>query len=405
MSSHSHEEKVPEQTPTLPNRILLVGPPIIAHDFVFPMLNLPQQPNVIEVQAKFYSFLRRAHSKTIYRAHVKSNTSPESWTYDEKQSIKAAFQHDFDKLDNHAVKAEASGKTLVAHTVSTWLVNPAAQFRKPYVANPESQRALEAFFRVDVPREYAHRHPVPEHPFWLVNPASLLENRPARVGSAIRSGQLDAYRINPSEGGGGGGGSASQRGFFSFSPFNETVIADQYLRTWRMVLVIQHPVFSFYEVARTRIVQLALQKATINAWELQNILGAETTFRWTRMLYDFCVSQSTSGMAAPLIVDIGDVVRSPEEMLARLCRELGLDYGVAKPRVCDAHLETDRTLHPSRLAVYDLIREGKIGLDDLIAGESQRWVRDFGPRPARITETLVREGMSDYEYLYARRMQ
>lgn len=107
----------------------------------------------------------------------------------------------------------------------------------------------------------------------------------------------------------------------TYSYSNETILSDEYLRSWQFAFIIRHPALAWPSMYR------ALTK--ISAEGLMDDDGVKGTsltnmsFRWTRMLSDWCMEQPDVP-SSPVVIDAHDLIHSPEIVL-NFCEQTGLD--------------------------------------------------------------------------------
>ncbi|PYI09172.1 hypothetical protein BO78DRAFT_395042 [Aspergillus sclerotiicarbonarius CBS 121057] len=341
-----------------PRRLLLVSVPRTASNLLLKVLNIPDQPHTVTTDRGGYFF----YDAFVAVANDGRLTQlPSDWTEDAKADVQSAFQKCFDNLEETCTLAESGGMTIFAKEHAFWFFNPMAFTRAIYGADKGPYDF--ASFRVQVPSVYG-----------------------------------------PTQ---------------TFSPNNQTVFPDEYLRTWTMMFIIRHPAIVFPSFIR------AMEKVSkigiIDAAILPGTLATSVTLRWTRLLFDWCLEQTGS---APLLLDAHDVIHRPDAV-TKFCRLAGLDPSKLK-------FEWERTTQvdsgsnssvpqngvPEQRDTWDaaksimlstlqgssgVMKDKEPGVID-IATEAKKWRVEFGEEMAQFVEKAVSDAMPDYEYLKARRV-
>jgi hypothetical protein len=243
---------------------------------------------------------------------------------------------------------------------------------------------------------------VKEHISYLVDPARLSEfsfgldgRRPVDLG-VLRSPYCEEEQIvtklRPS-------GSA----------INLTLLPEEFLQGWLPTFLIRHPALAFPSLYRA----LAELDPTANHGEDDEpLLGQQSmTLRWSRSMYEWYADRLGSGSSDtwPIVLDADDIMESPE-LVAKYCRLLGMD----PEKLCfswDPSTEDDAARFPrsrqrfqATLMASKGVQKDKIGTGIVLEKELDKWHEEFGPRVAQSLEKLVRDAMTDYEYLKSRRL-
>lgn len=344
-----------------PRRLLLVSAPRTASNLLLKILNVQKQPNLLSNPKGGY-FFYPAFATTARSGCL--NKNPEEWTEAEKRTVQSAFQMCFDSLEECAAQAQKENKIMFAK----------------------------------------------EHSFWFYNPASLQKKLTGRydaeLSKAFRTRIPDAY--GPTN---------------TFSPSNETILPDEYLRTWQMAFIIRHPALawpSLYRAMTKLIADGFMAPDGIKGAALTNM-----TLRWPRMLYDWYMEQPDVPMP-PTVVDAHDLIHNPEIVL-KFCEQTGLDKSVVQFEWDGENAEKksnqwapapdadpdaeDHDVHRRAAIIMLSSLEGSSGvLKDRapatidIPAEVAKWKVEFGEETAQFLEKTVWDSMPDYEYLKARRL-
>ncbi|PLN86128.1 hypothetical protein BDW42DRAFT_108484 [Aspergillus taichungensis] len=338
---------------TQPDRLLLVSVPRTASNLLVKVLDIHHQPHVhTNLQAGYFFYDAFMTASMDGLPGRPIDTWPEAAT----AGIGAAFQSCFDKLEECATVATQHSKTMFAKEHAFWMLNPAA-FDKT-LPTPSVADHYDAF-RPRIPARYG-----------------------------------------PTQ---------------TYSPGNNTVLSDEYLRTWRMAFIIRHPALawpSFYRAVS--------QMSAMGYFDTDGVRGASRTnmtLRWTRALYDWAAVQrreSGGESSAPIVIDAHEVIHDPAAV-ERFCEAAGLDreavrFEWAGEKGESKHVKaatnemqvaaakvTQGTLDQSSGIVKD---KAPATVD--IAVEAEKWRGEFGEEVAKMIETAVLESMPDYEYLRKR---
>ncbi|KAE8148241.1 hypothetical protein BDV25DRAFT_20359 [Aspergillus avenaceus] len=342
-----------------PNRLLLVSYPRTASNLLLQILSLKDQPNVLANDHGGYFFMR---AFMVAAQESRTYRPFDQWTPEECKEVQTTFQECMDAMEEYSERAQKQGKMLVTKEHAFWLCNPMAFSRMIHGTNGEH----DDLFRVQIPAAYG-----------------------------------------PSQ---------------TYSPNNQTVFSDEYLRTWRMAFIIRHPALvfpSFYRAMLKMVAANVLMKD-----ELPGVLETNMSLQWTRMLYDWGMENSDPE-SQPLLLDAHDVIHNPEVVI-RFCERVGLDPNALKfewEKKADANAEPapeQRAVPDQRVSIQTegarAIMLGSLAgssgvLKDKapthidVAVESSKWKKELGEEAALLLEKTVLAAMPDYEYLKKRRVR
>ncbi|RLL97499.1 hypothetical protein CFD26_105485 [Aspergillus turcosus] len=215
-----------------------------------------------------------------------------------------------------------------------------------------------------------------EHAAWFVNPAAFGKMMHDGAGSngddsaAVKAD--DYYSLFPVR-------VSSDYGPSQTFSSTETVLPDEYLRTWQLAFIIRHPALvcpSMYRAHRALKKLYPIGSSTSNGMS-RRFLRLSVSLRWTRMLYDWCVSQE--GQAPPIILDANDLIHN-QSSVVKFCEPTGLNPAALK---------------------WVVKEKAPKGVD--VASEAEKWKHEFGDEEASFILEIVREVMPDYEFLRQRR--
>ncbi|KAB8260472.1 hypothetical protein BDV32DRAFT_47661 [Aspergillus pseudonomiae] len=346
-----------------PRRLLLVSYPRTASNLLLKILALSDQPNVISNEQGGYFFMK---PYTTASKDGRIYKPVDQWTTEECDEVRSAFQECLDNLEEYSSRAEKEGKMMVTKEHAFWLCNPTAFSRMIHGTNG----SYDSLFHVQVPATYG----------------------------------------------------ASQ----TFSPNNETVFPDEYLRTWRLAFIIRHPALVFPSLYRAMMKMVAV--GVLQKEELPGVLETNMSLKWTRMLYNYGMENNDSD-SQPLLLDAHDVIHNPD-VIARFCELAGLDSNKLKfewEKKADAngapnngspveqrdstgqdvrfHSQKAHAIMLSSLAGSSGVLKDKAPVTLDVATEALKWREEFGEDTSLLLEKAVLAAMPDYEFLKARRVQ
>ncbi|KAF5860160.1 hypothetical protein ETB97_001865 [Aspergillus alliaceus] len=346
-----------------PRRLLLVSYPRTASNLLLKVLNIPGQPDIIANDNGGYFFMNAFMSSAKDGRIYKP---ADQWTKGECDEVRAAFQDGLDEMEKYSSRAEKENKMLLTKEHAFWLCNPMAFSRMIYGTNGSH----DSFFHLQIPVTYGHSQ--------------------------------------------------------TYSPNNETVFSDEYLRTWRFAFIIRHPALVFPSFYRAMLKMVAID--AVQQEELRGVLETNMSMKWTRMLYDWGMENHDTE-SKPLLLDAHDVIHNPH-VLARFCELAGLDPNKLKFE-WEKKLETsgvqsngtsteqrDNTeqrspiqseqakaiMLSSLVGSSGVLKEKAPEILD-IAAEASKWRKEFGEESGLLVEKAVLAAMPDYEYLKARRVR
>ena len=276
----------------------------------------------------------------------------DSWTLEQKDVLKQSYQACFESLQKHAQAAAADGKAIYVKEHAPWLMNPVAETE--FVFGKGSTQ---------------------EEP-WMVQTSDM-------------GGQTHSAR-------------------------NETVLPDEFLKTWRPTFLIRHPALVFPSSYRTCLDNEGPEVARTEPGH-----AMEMTMHWSRTMYEWFVnnldtaeSQSTAQPATewPIIIDADDIMLEPEIVL-KYSKIVGLDsarlkfaWTAAGDEELDKMSKSMRRMR-STIDTSTGIVEGKTAANLNIDEEVRKWREEFGEEEGRKMERWVRAAVPDYEYMRARRLR
>lgn len=341
-----------------PRRLLLISVPRTASNLFTKILNIHNQPNVLTNDTAGYFF---------YPAFMRSSRDPQlkkpldQWTDSQKSDVRAAFQQGLDNLEECSARAQKENKIMFAKEHAFWILNPAAFDKLKRGTETSSPEHFESF-RLRMPDRYV----------------------------------------------------SSQ----TFSSSNETVLSDEYLRSWQLAFIIRHPALAWPSFYRAML--KISQAGFIDDDGVIGVSRTNMTLRWTRMLYDWCLEQP--GLpTVPLVIDAQEVIHDPQAVI-QFCQRAGLDPsavqfewdGDAEKKRSESwagmrEADEQKEMHRAAASIMLSTLEGSTGIvkDKTpamvdIAAEAQKWRADFGEEVAEMIEKAVWDSMPDYEYLRAR---
>ncbi|MCJ1305305.1 hypothetical protein MMC08_008119 [Hypocenomyce scalaris] len=273
----------------------------------------------------------------------------DEWTREERTGLMECYQICFEALQKHAEMAEAQGKDIFVKEHAPWLMEPVAETKWVFGENS------------------THESP------WTVK--ALPEQ--------------------------------------THSTLNETVLPDEFLKTWLPTFLIRHPALVFPSIYRTCV---DLEGPEVAKTEFRQH-ALEMTMHWSRTLYDWYTRQlnasessSDSDVTWPIILDADDVMVEPEVVL-RYSTIVGMDptklkfsWAPASKEELDKMRGFERRMRSTISASAGIV-EGKTSTNLDIDEEAKKWRVEFGVEEGEKIEKWVRAAMSDYEYMKARRLR
>ncbi|KAE8132248.1 hypothetical protein BDV38DRAFT_261839 [Aspergillus pseudotamarii] len=346
-----------------PRRLLLVSYPRTASNLLLKILALADQPNVVANEQGGYFFMKAYTTASKDGCIYKP---ADHWTTEECDEVRSTFQECLNELEEYSSRAEKENKMLVTKEHAFWLCNPMAFSRMIHGTNG----SYDSLFRLQVPATYG-----------------------------------------PSQ---------------TFSPNNETVFPDEYLRTWRLAFIIRHPALVFPSFYRAMMKMVAA--GVIKKEELPGVLETNMSLKWTRMLYDYGMENNDSD-SKPLLLDAHDVIHN-SAVITRFCELAGLDSSKLKfewEKKSDAsgtpskgtpveqrdvtgqdvrfNNQEAQAIMLSSLAGSSGVLKDKAPVILDVNTEASKWREEFGEETSLLLEKAVLAAMPDYEYLKAQRVQ
>ncbi|KAJ5673153.1 hypothetical protein N7507_002280 [Penicillium longicatenatum] len=352
----------PNKATNKPRRIFLVSTPRTASNLLLKVLNIPNQPNSYTNEKGGY-FFYPAFISAANNGYMERPAAQR--TEQEKQKTKAVYQSCVDNLERAAVQAEVSNKRMFIKEHAFWIFGPAA-FQKRLTGVRNEQFLND--FRVDTPEKYGSTR--------------------------------------------------------TYTPSNETIFSDEYLRSWQMGFVIRHPALSLpsFWRALAKFAKQGIIDEDAVKWTTVTSMG----MCWARSLYDWCLEQPGLSRPPP-VVDAYDLINHPR-VVVRFAEEIGLDPEVlqfewepqdhektngfwasdlAKASAGDdvegSHIRAANVMLATLSSSSGIIKNRTPAEVD-IAVEVEKWKVEFGVQVAEFIEQAVLESMPDYQYLKARRI-
>ncbi|KAJ5672260.1 hypothetical protein N7507_001387 [Penicillium longicatenatum] len=355
----------PEPTstvPATPRRLLLVSIPRTASNLLLKILNIPKQPNLLTSQKGGYFFYPAFSRVAASDKNYLNKTSIEEWTDDDKLEIKNSFQECFNTLEEFSTQADNANKMMFAKEHAYWLYPPAALLKAQTGIHDEE---FFQAFRLDMPEKYGPQ---------------------------------------------------------TYSRFNETLLSDEYLRSWQMAFIIRHPALAWPSLYRA-MVKVA-QTGMLDEDGIKGASFSNMDMHWTRLMYDWCMEQPDAPVQPP-VIDAHDLIHNPEVVL-KLCERTGLDKSVVQfewagkddvqksaqwdngdPNASTQEFEMNVGAAKIMLATLEnssgIVKDKAPEVIDIDA-EAIKWKEEFGEETGGLLEVYVRKSMPDYEYLKARRI-
>ncbi|KAL4869012.1 hypothetical protein BDV12DRAFT_196814 [Aspergillus spectabilis] len=386
-----------------PNRIMFISMSQWLLDFFFERIALSKQPNVMMASEDVHVF-RAAYSLATTMGLLDLPTS--DWSEPMKCLIRDGAQQDLELVEGYSAMASSQQKTLVA-CMNPWaIINPAAVGKSPVNTHTGIGTELWNFFRTLPGIEYGSNPSIPlgaEGTIYSVN------NCPSQV-------------------------------HFTYSVRNNTILPDQYIRTWRPIFLIWDPLWSFPKIFRE--LRKTFNRGGLLRDAISQLYDFHLSFRWIRLMYDWCLEQADAGhYERPIILRGMDLLNKSEGgIIWNFCEKVGLDtecvlaqqiketnelddifqeVGEEEGGDADddddgdgdgewedddedelAEIEFDREARDRD--IHQLIDQGLDVLEAYITVLRLEWVVEFGAAPAQRLEESVRASKQDFKYLDAR---
>jgi hypothetical protein len=207
------------------------------------------------------------------------------------------------------------------------------------------------------------------------------------------------------------------------SSLNETILPDEFLKTWLPTFLIRHPALVFPSHYRTIIDNEGAEAVPTEEAEHSLIM----TLHWTRTLYDFYAehfanpapksddndndNDDDDDITWPLVLDANDIMTSPE-VIIRFSKIAGLDPSklqftwspASEQELAQIPSRIEKRMLSNILASSGVMKE-RISADLDIDTEARKWREEFGERAGGKIEKWVRDAMPDYEYMKAKRLR
>ncbi len=274
---------------------------------------------------------------------------PDEWTQDEWTRLMESYQNCFEALQKHADTAEAEGKDILVKEHAPWLMDPIAESKWVFGENSTDESP------------------------WTV-------------------------KAFPQQ---------------THSTLNETVLPDEFLKTWLPTFLIRHPALVFPSLYRTYV---DLEGPEVAETE-SPVIALEMTMHWSRTLYDWYTQQLNpshtdfdSDVTWPVVLDADDIMTESEVVL-RYSKIVGLDpaklkfsWAAASKEELDKMSKPENRMKSTILGSAGIV-EGKTSTGLEIDEEARKWRVEFGEEKGAKIEKWVRAAMPDYEFMKAKRLR
>ncbi|KAK4126540.1 hypothetical protein N657DRAFT_568085 [Parathielavia appendiculata] len=349
--------------------LLLISVPRTASNLFLKVLNIHHQPNVVTNKTAGYFFY------DAYMIAARDLQKPAHlWTTDEKTLIRNTYQQCLDRLEELRAQAHRENKIVFAKEHAFWLVNPGTMHGPPSNpsanggASPDAARDDDVSFRLQTPDSTT---PGPER---------------------------------------------------TYSPNNQTLLPDEYLRTWQLAFIIRHPALAWPSMYRAML-KMSKELGMLDEDGVRGASAANMSLAWTRKLFDWYAEQS--GGAGPLVVDAHDLIHDAGSVALRFCEATGLDKSVVQFEwgcaTAGSGSESESVVKKwgsegsldekaarimlSTLEASKGIVKDKAPASVDVRAEAVKWRAEFGEEAAGLIEKAVWAAMPDYEYLRERRVR
>jgi hypothetical protein len=324
------------------------------------ILNLPAQDSIHRHPSDGYFFLAPLVQR--FKHHL-AGKDVSSWSEEQQEAVKDAFQESWEGLAKFLETAKKSGKGVFVKDHINWLVDPIAETRFLHPPTPRASR---------VPNGIPPPDP-PGNPF------------------AITVHDIDSPTL---------------------SPRNETVLPDDVLAGLRPTFLIRNPMLTFPSLLRTSLDNEGRQ-AVIDQYDTQRW---ELTFHWSRALYEFYLNlqgydrtTSSPDIQYPIILDADDLL--DENLMRRYASAIHLDpdlvrytWPAATSSELDALSKTEKRMKSTILGSEGIV-QGKTSQGLVLDEEVVKWKKEFGDELGERLDGFVKDAMEDYWWLWEKRLK
>ncbi|EFR01882.1 hypothetical protein MGYG_04882 [Nannizzia gypsea CBS 118893] len=334
-----------------PRRFYLITYPRTGSNLLVRMLGLENQPDFVSGDDRGgYIFLPTIKLMTDLGLRSKGIAD---WTQDEIQQVQQSYQDCFDEFQEYLEVASSERRSVVIKEHVHFLVEPTALSELVFGTN-------------NTPQDIPWTMQIPE-----------------------------SYGLEPKR-----------------SLLNQTVMPDEFLKTWSPAFLIRHPALAFPSLYRA----LCELETPANDEEADSLGEHCMTLRWTRALYDWYSRNLTATESYidgrttwPIVLDADDIMTDPD-VVVRFAEIMGMDVSQLSFSWTPASMKQKKQMDPftkrylSTLLSSGGIVQGKIAGSIDIESEAKKWCLEFGYRAGKRIERLVREAMPDYKFLKSRRL-
>ncbi|KAH7384014.1 hypothetical protein DE146DRAFT_622550, partial [Phaeosphaeria sp. MPI-PUGE-AT-0046c] len=185
---------------------------------------------------------------------------------------------------------------------------------------------------------------------------------------------------------------------------NPTLLPDNYLSTFKPVILIRHPALAYPSLYRAT--RAMLPHITIDS----KGMSINFTLAWMRMTYNWLEqSAAASGTCKPIVLDADDIMLD-RAVVHQLVLALGGDpnelifnWNAVQGTELEDVQPFARVFESTLLASQGVLKT-KTSANLEIEREAEAWANEFGKEVADKLRTYVENAMEDYEYLKAQRL-
>lgn len=334
-------------------RFYLLTHPRSASNLLVRMLGLDQQPNVAKRWLNGYFFLDSFSTTDDMGVRSKH---PKDWAPHERTKVRQSYQESFDQFEEFLVEAEKNNQIALVKEHSYFFLDPVHQSQFYFGAEGDSE------------------------PNWMLD-------------------MPEKYGANPTK-----------------SEGNNSLFSDQFLGTFKPIILIRHPALMFPSMFRAMMDIMKMENTPVDENAKKNF-QLHFSLKSPRFFYDWYAKRlGKTGDAEnqsetwPIVLDADDVINTPE-VVTKLAELVGLDkeslrFSWEKSPLPsgDKHAERGKRML-STVSESTGVIKGKAanGLD--IDVEAKKWKEEFGEEDGSMIEGYVRRTMPDYEYLLEKRLR
>ncbi|OCL01739.1 hypothetical protein AOQ84DRAFT_350244 [Glonium stellatum] len=329
-----------------PKRLYLLTHPRTASNLLTRILALDDQTDVLSSGRQEGNFFFDVMALRWFKPGLPSRHI-NTWTQEERQKLRHAYQSCFEAVENHAGRAESLGKSVFVKEHVPWLCEPVTETR--FIFGNDSVN----------------------EPVWMVE-TNLGRTR---------------------------------------TESNETVLPDEFLQIWCPTFLIRHPALVFPSLYRTAIgiqgTEAARNDEGVHKLEM-TVRCSRRLYDW--YLKRLSSDNEGANEVWSINLDADDVMTEPKVIL-RYAEIIGFDptklrfsWGEASKEDLNQMGKAETRMRSTLIASTGIV-EGKTAANLNLDEEARKWRIEFGEDMGGKVEGWVREAMPDCECIKERRLK